>query len=424
MEVSNGHAYGYPHVQTNLASGSYLFETIDPRMFSTESALSHNMDTELRASQTNTPTEITQPNVHNQNNPLAEDGNPSPAKKRRGRPPGSKNKVKVDAPLYRPEQPKPQGRVLGSKKKPKSSLQSPPDAQGVGLSLPQGFEPGISQPSIARNQNNANQSYHLTVGQTHSGVPPQADHQGHSSSEAMQFQHPDPGFQDLPAYVDPQVLNRSDGERVQTYQAGSATAFLTEGTTPDVISPIEPIRAFNIANWLQPLTMPHRQGCPCRGCYIDRPYEGKTTRSGAPFDVFASIVGDAAAAAYIRHEEISYTMGDYAHLPPAEFKDKQQQSLEESLDTDPLTDRQGNPVEYVPLPSMMKEQVVRMMNQKLQDLERRNKTFTAVPPCVTDGTFDVDEYIMYEVEGGRNVEDDDMYEVEGGVNVEDDDMYD
>ena len=408
MEGSNGDAY--PPVHTNLASGSYPSNTIDPRMLSMKFVLSQNMDTGFQASQYNTPTEIAQPDVHSQNNPLAGDGNPSPAKKRRGRPPGSKNKVRVDAPLCRPEQPKPQGRALGSKKKAKSSLQSAPDAQGAGLSLPQGFDPGISQPSIARNQHNANQSHHRTVGQTHYGLPPQADHQGHSPYEAMQFQQPDQGFQNLPAYVDPQVLNRSGGERVRIQQAGSATAFPMEGATPDVISPIKHIRAFNIANRLQPPTMPHRKGCPCRGCYIDRPDEDKTTRSGAPFHLFASIVGDATAAVYSRNEEISYTMGDYARLPPAEFKDKQQQSVKESLDIDPLIDHHGNPVQSVPLPSMIKEQVVRMMKQKQQELEKRNKTFTAFPPCITDGTFDVEEYIMYEVEDGRNVEDDDMYD--------------
>ena len=410
MEGINGDAYGYPPTQFNLASGSYPSHTINPGMLSKSFVPSKKLDTGFQTSQTNTSTEIAQPDVYTQNNPLAGDGNPPPAKKRRGRPPGSKNKVKVDAPLYRPEQPKPQGRTQGSKKKAKSSPQSALEAQGAGLSLPQGPDPGISQSSIARNQHNANQSHHRTVGQTYSGLPPQADHQGHSSSEAMQLQYPDSGFQPSPAFVDPQVLNRSGGERVRTQQAGAAMVFPTEVATPNVISPIEPVRAFNIANRLQSPSMPHRQGCPCRGCYIDRPYEDKTTRSGAPFDLFASIVGDAAAAVYARNEEISYHMGDFAGLPSPEFKDKQQQSVKESLDIDPLNDHQGNRVDSVPLRSMMKEQVVRMMEQKLQELKRRNKTFAADPPCVANGTFDVEEYIMYEVEGGRNVKDDDMYD--------------
>ena len=393
MEDNNGDAYGYPPTQNNLASGSYSFNTIDPQMLSTNFVVSQNIDTGFQTPQPNTSTEIAQPDVYTQNNPLAEDDNPPPAKKRRGRPPGSKNKVKVDAPLHRLEQPKPQSRALGSKKKAKSSPQSTPDAQGS--------DPGISQPSIARNQHNANQSHHRTVGQNYSGLPPQAGHQGYSS-RAMQFQYPDPGFQPLPASADPQALNRSGGERVRTQQAGVAT--------PNVMSPHEPVRAFNIANWLQPATMPHRQGCPCRSCCIHRPHENKTTRSGAPFDVFASIVGDAAAAVYIRNEEISYMMGDYAALPSAVFKDNQQQSLKESLNTNPLYDRQGHLVESVPLRSVMKEQVVRMAEQKMAELESRNKTFTASPPCIDDGTFDVEEYIMYEVEGGRNVEDDDMYD--------------
>ena len=402
----DGNAYGDPSTQINLANGSYPYHTINPAMLSKNFVSSQNMDTGFHASQTNEPMEIDQPDVHTRsypyyktnsgmlsedsvpsqnmdtefqasqinkametaqpdvhtlNNPLAGDGTPPPAKKRRGRPLGSKNKVKINAPLDGSEQPKPQRKARVPKQKAKVSPQSAPDAQEAGLSLPQGVDTGTSQPSIAKNQDNANQSLHLTVEQTHPGTPP---------------------------------------------QAGAATAIPTEGARGNVISPIEPVRAFNIANRLQHPTMSHRKHCPCRGCYIYRPYEDKKTISGVPFDLFASIVGDAAAAVHMRNEQYNHHMVYSTSLPPAGFQDKQLESAKDSLHTNQLLDRHGNPVTALPSRLTIKEQALRMMNQKLQELERRNKTFTVDPPCVKKGTFKVQEYIMFEVEGGRNVVDD------------------
>ncbi|KAK0511405.1 hypothetical protein JMJ35_005978 [Cladonia borealis] len=348
-----GNAYGYPSTQTNLASGSYPSHIIDPCMLSMDFVPSQNMDTGFQASQTNVPMEIAQPDVHTRNNPSAGDGTPPPAKKRRGRPLGSKNKVRVDAALHGPEQPKPQRKAGFSKQKAKSSPQIAPNAQGA----------GTSQPSIARKQDNANQSPHLTVDQANSGLPSQAE---------------------------------------------AATPIPTEGAMEIVISPIEPIRAFNIANRLQHPTSSHRKDCPCHGCDNNRPHEAKRTRSGAPFDLFASIVGDAAAAVYKRNEEFSHYMGEHAKSSPAEFKAKQLEFVKDSLDDEenPLMDRRKNRVRSIPSRSTIKEHALGMMKQKLQELERRNKTFTADPPCVKEGTFDVQHYIKYEVERGRNVVDD------------------
>ena len=187
------------------------------------------------------------------------------------------------------------------------------------------------------------------------------------------------------------VQSRSSSERVRTQQAGAAPTIPTEVATPNVINPIEPVRA------LQHPTMPHRQGCPCRGFYIDRPSEHKITKSGAPLDVFASIVGDAAAAVYVRTEENNYTMSAHAGLPSTKFKHKQQQLVEENLHTDPLRDSQGDPIEFVPSLSMLKEQVLKRIEQGLQELTERNKTFTTVPPCVADGIVSVDDYIKCRV---------------------------
>ena len=346
-----GNAYGYPSTQTNLASGKYPYHTIDLGMLSKDFVPSQNMDIGFQASQTNAAMEIAQPDVHTRNNPLAGDGTPPPAKKRRGRPPGSKNKVKVDAALHGPEQPKPQRKARVSKQKARSSPQIAPNAQGAGR----------SQPSIARNQGNANQSPHLAVDQANSGLPS---------------------------------------------QAGAATAIPPEGAMEIVIIPIEPVRAFNIANRLQHPTDSHRKDCPCHGCYENRPDEDKRTRSGAPFGLFTSIVGDAAAAVYARNEEMSYLMGKFADSTPAQLKHQQQQAVKESLDMSPLTDRHKNPVTSVPSRSTIKEHALRMMNQKLQELKSRNKTFTADPPCVKKDTFDVQYHIEYEVENGRNVVDD------------------
>lgn len=181
-----------------------------------------------------------------------------------------------------------------------------------------------------------------------------------------------------------------------------------EGATPNVISPVEPVRAFNIANHLQHLPTPHRKGCLCGGCDIVQRPEDKTTRSGAPFNLFASIIGEAAAAVYTHNEDISYQMGDYASLPPTQFKDKQQERLKESIDNVPLIDRQGNLVTSIPSRSTIKEHALRMMKQKMQELKRRNKTFTSEPPCIRNGTFDVQHYITYDLEEGRNVVDDPM----------------
>ena len=350
--------------QPDVHTRSYPYHTINPAMLSNNYVPSQNMDTGFQASQTNTPMEIAQPDVLTQNNSLAADGTPPPAKKRRGRPLGSKNKVKVNAPLDVSEQPEPQRKPRVSKQKAKVSPESAPDAQEAGLSLPQGVDTGTSQLSIARNQDNANQSLHLTVDQTHPGTPP---------------------------------------------QAGAATAVPTEGAMENVISPIEPIRAFNVANGMQHPTMSHRKHCPCRGCYIYRPHEDKKTTSGAPFDLFASIVGEAAAAVHTRNEQHNHHMDNSASLPPAEFQDIEQlESAKDSLDTDMLLDRHGNPITALPSRSTIKEQALRMMNQKLQELERRNLTFTVDPPCVKKGTVNVQEYIMYEIEGGRNVVDDPM----------------
>ena len=324
---------------------------------------SQNIDTGFQAPQTDKPMEIAQPDVHPQNNSLAADGTPPPAKKRRGRPLGSKNKVKVNAPLDGSEQPKPQRKARVSKQKAKISPQSAPDAQEAGLSLPQGVDTGTSQPSIPRNQGNANQSLHLTVDQTHPRTPP---------------------------------------------QAGAATAVPTEGAMENVISPIEPVRAFNIANRMQHPTMSHRKHCPCRGCYIYRPHEDKKTLYGAPFDLFASFVGDAAAAVHTRNELYNHHMGYSASLPPAESHANQLEPAKDSLNAFQLLDRHGNPVTALPSRSMIKEQALRIMNQKLQELERSNKALTVDPPCVKKGTFNVQNYILFEVEGGRNVVDDPM----------------
>ncbi len=551
MEGNGRNAYGYPPTQTDLAIGNYPVHTINPRMISTKFVFSQSMDTDFQASQANTPTKIAPSDVYTQNSPLTRDDNSPQAKKRRGRPPGSKNKVK-------------------------SSQQSAPDAQGAGLSLPEGFlseivldpelfhdtlveygilsshdiasiAPGISQPSIARNQHNANQSLHRTVGQPYPGLPPQADYQGHSSSEAMQFQYSDPEFhslspqgqhsppfhrtagsaqvqstnpvealeparreqlksfqqnpgsfpshdgstvgidhmsQTLPYSVNPQVLNspqryppiqhqpvdhhppsspqrsqladlqlnknpqqdltsppqhqpvdnqvgqtstrakagdvhirsRSNEKKLRSQQAEAATFIPTEGATLNVISPVEPVRAFNMAGRLQPPKMPHRQGCPCHACYIDRPFEYKTTRSGAAFDVFASLVGDVAAAVYMRNEEISYMMSAYAGLPAAEFKAKQQKLVKESLDTDPLKDHEGNLIKSVPLPGMLKAQVDRTVTQRLKGLTSTNPTFTTLPPCVADGTVHIEDEPMDEGEG----ENEDVGEDKDG---DEDDMY-
>ena len=346
-----GNAYGYPSTQTNLASGKYPYHTIDLGMLSKDFVPSQNMDIGFQASQTNAATEIARPDVHTRNNPLAGDGTPPPAKKRRGRPPGSKNKVKVDAALHGPEQPKPQRKARVSKQKARSSPQIAPNAQGAGR----------SQPSIARNQGNANQSPHLAVDQANSGLPS---------------------------------------------QAGAATAIPPEGAMEIVITPFKPIREFNIANRLQHPTDSHRKGCPCPGCCDYRPHENITTRSGAPIDLFASIVGIAAEAVYKRNEECSHYMTSYAKSSPAEFKAKQQEFVKDSLDNDPLFDRHQNPVTSIPSRSTIKEHALRMMNQKLQELKSRNKTFTADPPCIKKGTFDVQYHIEYEVEHGDNVVDD------------------
>ena len=121
MEGNNSETHGYLPTQTNLASGRYHFSTINSGMLSTGLVLSQNMDAGFRAFETNTPTGIAHPNVYDQNNPLNRDGNPPLAKKRRGRPPGSKNKPKVDATLNGPDQPKRPGKAVAPKKKDKSS---------------------------------------------------------------------------------------------------------------------------------------------------------------------------------------------------------------------------------------------------------------------------------------------------------------
>ena len=120
----------------------------------------------------------------------------------------------------------------------------------------------------------------------------------------------------------------------------------------------------------------------------------------------------------MRNEEISYMMSAYAGLPSAEFKAKQQRIVKESLDTDPLKDHEGNPIETVPLPWMAKGQVDRMVTQRLQGLTSENPTFTTVPPCVADGTVQIEDEPMDEGQGeNENV-------VEDNGEVEDDDMYD
>lgn len=155
MEGNNLETYGYLPTQTSLASWSYPANTVDPRMLSTGFVPSQNMDTEFQAFEANTPNGIAPPNVHAQNNPLSGDGNLSQAKKRRGRPPGSKNKVKVDVKLNGPEQPKRQGRAVASKRKAKSSPQSAPSVQFDGLNLPEGSIPGnqdiVLDPALIQN---------------------------------------------------------------------------------------------------------------------------------------------------------------------------------------------------------------------------------------------------------------------------------
>ena len=339
-----GHAYGNPSTQTNLASGNYPYRTIDSGMLSKDFVPSQNLDTGFQASQTDEPMEIAQLDDHTRNN--GDDTLP-PAKKRRGRPPGSKNKIKVDATLHAPEQPKPQRKARVSKQKAKSSPQIAPNVQRA----------GTSQRSIARKHVNANQSLHLTVDQTNSGVPS---------------------------------------------QAGAATAIPTEGTMEIVIIPLEPVRAFNIANRLQHPTNSHRKDCPCRDCCENRPDEAKRTRSGAPFNVFTSLVGDTVAAVYKRHEEWSHYMGSYAASSPAEFKAKQEEFVKDSLNNDPLFDRHGNPVTSIPSRSTIKEHALETLEEKLQELKRRNKTFTVDPPCVRKGEFDVEDYIEYEADRGDN----------------------
>ena len=120
MEGNNHEAYGYPPTQTNLATGSYQSSTINPGLLST-GFVPQNMDARFPAFEANKALRTAPDNVHAQNNPLTGDGNPLQAKKRRGRPPGSKNKVKVDAALNGPKQPKRQGKAVASKKKAKSS---------------------------------------------------------------------------------------------------------------------------------------------------------------------------------------------------------------------------------------------------------------------------------------------------------------
>ena len=109
---------------------------------------SPNMDTEPQAVEANAPTEIAPPNVYTQNNPLSGDGNLPQAKKRRGRPPGSRNKVKVDATSNGVEKPKRQVKAVASKRKAKSSAQSAPAVQDDRANLPEGSIPGHQDPVL------------------------------------------------------------------------------------------------------------------------------------------------------------------------------------------------------------------------------------------------------------------------------------
>ena len=343
-----GDAYGNPSTRTNLVSGNYPYRTIDSSMLSKDFMPSRNLDTGFQASRTNEPMEIAQLDDHTRNNG---DGTPPPAKKRRGRPPGSKNKTKVDAALHAPKPPKPQRKARVSKQKAMSSPQIAPNVHGA----------GTSQRSIARKHVNANQSPHLTVDQTNSGVPS---------------------------------------------QAGAATIIPTEGAMEFVNIPLEPVRAFNIANRLQHPTNSHRKDCPCHDCCENRPDDAKRTRSGAPFDLFASLAGDAVEAVYKRHEEWSHYMGSYAESSPAEFKAKQEEFVKDSLDNDPLFDRNNNPVTSIPSRSTIKEHALEMFKQKMQELKKRNRTFTINPPCVRKGEFNVQYYSEHGVERGDDVVDD------------------
>lgn len=119
MEGNNREAYGYLPTQTYLAGGTYYSSTINPAVLSMGPVLSQNMDAGSHAFEANTRTGIAPPNGQAQNNPFTGDDNPPPAKKRRGRPPGSKNKPKVDATLNGPGQPKPR-KAVASKKKDKA----------------------------------------------------------------------------------------------------------------------------------------------------------------------------------------------------------------------------------------------------------------------------------------------------------------
>lgn len=176
-------------------------------------------------------------------------------------------------------------------------------------------------------------------------------------------------------------------------------AIPAEGATPNAISSSPPAPTFNIAGQLQPPTTPHRQGCPCHACFRDRPHEYKTTRSGASFKLFANLVGETTAAIYQRNEEISYMMGAYADLPLAKLRDQQQKLVRESLETDPLYDHQGNPIRSIPMPGVVKEHVDRMATQRQKKLTRRNQTFGAFSPYILDGTFVVEDAILYNGEG-------------------------
>lgn len=84
-------------------------------------------------------------------------------------------------------------------------------------------------------------------------------------------------------------------------------------------------------------------------------------------------------------------MGAFADLPAGEITAQQQKLVRESLATDPLYDDQGNPINSIPLPQVVKEHVGRMATQRMEELARRNTTFTSTSPCVLDGTFVIKE---------------------------------
>ena len=133
-------------------------------------------------------------------------------------------------------------------------------------------------------------------------------------------------------------------------------------------------------------------------CFRDWPHEYKTTRNGAPFEIFANLIGEATAAIYQRTEEIGYMMAAYAGLPATELRDQQQKLVRESLATDPFYDHQGNPITTAPMPWVVKEHIDRMATLRQEELTSRNGTFRSFPPCFLGGLPVVEDAIMGEGE--------------------------